>query len=218
MTPSPTLPSTVILVRHGHVEGISPERFRGRSDLALTALGKKQAEETARYIAATWSVDAIYSSPLHRCVDTANAIAEHQEQQLPSKSLTVQPLEQLIDIDYGIWQGALVEQVKSDHPELYDRWLKYPQLTVIENGETLADVQARIARAFNHMSHEHPGGTILAVGHDSSIRIFLSLLLDLPLSSYWRIKQEPCAVNVLKLEEGTYQIRALNSRAHLTEA
>ena len=42
----------IILVRHGHVEGISPERFRGRVDLTLTAEGRRQAEVTAHRIRA----------------------------------------------------------------------------------------------------------------------------------------------------------------------
>ncbi len=73
-----------------------------------------------------------------------------------------------------------------------------PHLTVIDNAETLADVQARMVRALHAMTEEHPGGQVLAVTHDTTIRVFLSLMLDLPLSAYWRIKQDPCAINVLR--------------------
>jgi broad specificity phosphatase PhoE len=45
----------LIVVRHGHVEGISPERFRGRVDLELTPEGRRQAAATARRIRETWS-------------------------------------------------------------------------------------------------------------------------------------------------------------------
>ena len=64
----------ILLVRHGHVEGISPERFRGRADLPLTELGRRQAEATSRRIHATWEPTAIYASPLSRCQDTGAAI------------------------------------------------------------------------------------------------------------------------------------------------
>jgi probable phosphoglycerate mutase len=64
----------IILVRHGHVEGISPERFRGRADLALTPQGLRQAEATARRIEASWTPAALYASPLSRCRATAEAI------------------------------------------------------------------------------------------------------------------------------------------------
>src|SRR6266850_199751 len=64
----------IILVRHGHVEGISPERFRGRVDLMLTTEGRRQAEVTAHRIRATWRPAAVFTSPLSRCRATAAAI------------------------------------------------------------------------------------------------------------------------------------------------
>ena len=203
-----TLPSTLILVRHGHVEGISPERFRGRADLPLTTLGQKQSKETAQFISSKWNADQVYSSPLQRCVTTAKIIAQHQ-------NLEVKSLEQLIDIDYGKWQGQTVEHVQSVEPYLYQRWLKHPQYTLIEDGETLADVQARLVRAFDHICKTHPNGTVIAVGHDSVIRIFLTLLLNMPLSSYWQIEQDPCAVNVVRFLDDECKVDCINTTAHL---
>jgi probable phosphoglycerate mutase len=54
----------IVPVRHGHVEGISPERFRGRADLVLTAEGRRQAAAAARRIQASWTAVAVYTSPL----------------------------------------------------------------------------------------------------------------------------------------------------------
>ena len=88
--------TTIILVRHGHIEGISPARFRGRADLVLTAEGRRQAHATARRIQASWTPAALYSSPLSRCRATAEAIAR-------TVGLSPDPLEDLIDIDYGEW-------------------------------------------------------------------------------------------------------------------
>ena len=88
----------IILVRHGHVEGISPERFRGRVDLTLTAEGQRQAELTAHRIHATWRPAAVFTSPLGRCRATAAVIAT-------PLGLSPRPLDGLIDIDYGEWQG-----------------------------------------------------------------------------------------------------------------
>src|SRR5712691_11310599 len=56
----------LLLVRHGHVEGISPERFRGRAELKLTAAGRREAEMTAARIAVSWRPAAIYTSPMSR--------------------------------------------------------------------------------------------------------------------------------------------------------
>src|SRR5438094_7686401 len=94
----------IILVRHGHVEGISPERFRGRADLELTLEGCRQAEATARCIQASWTPAALYASPLSRARTTAEAIGR-------PLGLTPIPVPGLIDIDYGEWQGLTPDEV-----------------------------------------------------------------------------------------------------------
>lgn len=202
-------PLTLILVRHGHVEGIHPARFRGRLDLPLTPLGRDQAAATAKFIAANWPATAIYTSPLQRCRDTAAAIAQAQ-------GLAVQPLPQLIDIDYGTWQGREHDEVKSSEPERFTAWMDQPQLTVIDGAETLQDVQARLARALDHMRNAHPEGTVIAVGHDSTNRVFLTLALDLPLSRYWHLQQDPCAINVMRFDEHGCRVIAMNQTSHLS--
>src|SRR6516165_5675937 len=101
----------IILVRHGHVEGISPERFRGRADLRLTAEGRRQAEATARRIHATWAPVAVYTSPLGRCRATGEAIGE-------PFGLVPVTCDGLIDIDYGEWQGLTPDEARSRWAEL----------------------------------------------------------------------------------------------------
>ena len=201
-------PFTLVLVRHGHVEGIHPERFRGRIDLPLTAFGRKQAAATAMFVAAQWPAAAIYASPLARCRDTANAIADLQ-------GLVVEPLPQLIDIDYGKWQGRTREDVKAAEPDKFRSWMEQPHFTVIDGAETLQDVQARLARVLAYMRKSHPEGTVVAVGHDSTNRVFLTMALGLSLASYWRLQQDPCAINVLKFGEHGCRVTAINETAHL---
>src|SRR5438874_711357 len=84
----------LILVRHGHVEGISPERFRGRAELPLTETGHREADATAKRIAASWRPAAIYTSPLGRCVETGAAIGK-------AAGLTPSVVLRLNEIDFG---------------------------------------------------------------------------------------------------------------------
>lgn len=201
-------PFTLILVRHGHVQGIHPERFRGRIDLPLTDLGRKQAEATADFIASQWPAFTIYCSPLSRCVDTAEAIAHKRD-------IVVHPIPELFDIEYGSWQGRERDEVKEAHPELFKCWMEQPQFTAIDGAETLQDVQARMARALNIMRKAHPGETVIAVGHDSTNRVFLTLALDLPLSRYWHLQQDPCAINVLRFDIDGCRVISVNQTSHL---
>jgi phosphoserine phosphatase len=199
----------IILVRHGHVEGISPERFRGRADLMLTPQGCLQAEAAARRIHAAWTPAAVYTSPLSRCRATGRAIGE-------SLGLTPAPLEDLIDIDYGQWQGLTPDEVGSRWPELLDTWYRAPDWAAIPSGETLQDLLARTVSALRGVIREHAGDTVVLVGHDSVNRVILLHALDLPLSRYWRLGQEPCAMNEIDFTRDGFIVHSLNETCHLT--
>lgn len=87
----------ILLTRHGHVDWIALERFRGRAELALSPLGQRQAAALAKRIAQGWQAEANYTSPLSRCVGTGAAISSATQAQ-------AQALDALTDIDYGHWQ------------------------------------------------------------------------------------------------------------------
>jgi probable phosphoglycerate mutase len=200
----------IILVRHGHVEGISPERFRGRADLALTPEGRRQAEATARCIRASWTPAALYASPLSRCRRTAEAIGR-------PFGLTPTALPGLTDIDYGEWQGLTPDEVGRKWPELLDTWYRAPHWAAIPGGESLQDVLARTVAALRDVIGRHPTETVVVVAHDSVNRVILLHALDLPLSRYRRLGQDPCAINEIDFSGGEFTVRSFNDTYHLKE-
>jgi probable phosphoglycerate mutase len=200
----------IILVRHGHVEGISPERFRGRADLALTPEGLRQAEATARRIEASWTPTALYASPLSRSRTTAEAIGT-------PFGLTPTPVSGLMDIDYGDWQGLTPDEVGRRWPEMLDTWYRTPHWAAIPGGESLQDVLARAVTALRDMIGRHPGETVVLVGHDSVNRIILLHALELPLSRYRRLGQDPCAISEIDFSAGESTVRSVNGTYHLKQ-
>ena len=200
----------IILVRHGHVEGISPERFRGRADLELTLEGRRQAEATARRIEASWTPDALYASPLSRARTTAEAIGR-------PLGLTPTPVPGLVDIDYGEWQGLTPDEVRLKWPEALDTWYRAPHWAAIPGGESLQDVLARAVAALRDVVGRHARETVVVVGHDSVNRIILLNALDLPLSRYRRLGQDPCAINEIDFLAGEFTIRSVNETHHLRQ-
>ncbi|MDQ1092264.1 broad specificity phosphatase PhoE [Xanthomonas sacchari] len=199
--------TTLILARHGHVDWIAPERFRGRAELPLSQLGELQAAALAARVAQSWAPDAIYTSPLSRCVRTGDAIA--QATGVPAKVL-----DDLSDIDYGQWQGLTHDEVAARWPDLARTWFAMPDLALIPEGETLADVLVRAMKVLHRVLQDHSGQTVVLVGHDSINRVLLLQCLGLPLAHYWRIKQEPCCVNEIVIEESTFTLHRLNETHH----
>ena len=211
MLPQPCL---LILVRHGHTEWnsdgstASVERFRGRADVPLDEIGLAQAEATGRRVAAQWMPTAVYASPLSRAVQTAEAIARHF-------NLAVQVHPGLVDIDYGEWQGLTPAEARQRWLEQVDNWYNHPEQAKIPAGETLADLCVRAMQAVNELATRHAGETIVLLGHTVINRIILLGIMGLGNERFWRIKQEPSAINVFEAEQGDFTLASLNDTCHL---
>jgi probable phosphoglycerate mutase len=200
----------IILTRHGHVEGINPERFRGRTDLSLTELGEAQARAVAKRVASAWAPRIVYTSPMRRCVVTAEAIAAMCR-------VSVEILDDLSDLDYGEWQWRTYAEVRAASPEMFSVWFATPHLIRFPGGESLQDLVARTADALRLViaRHGRATDTIVLVGHDNVNRALLLQLLDQPLSAYWLIQQHPCAINEIEINDSRIRVLRVNETAHL---
>jgi probable phosphoglycerate mutase len=198
----------ILLIRHGHVDGIAPERFRGHADLPLTSRGQAEARAVAARIAAAWRPSKVYTSPLARCVATGAAIAA-------ACGAPTEVNGDLIDIDYGAWQGRSCAEVEQSEPKLYDAWRNTPHLVRFPQGDSLQDLAARTADAFRLALARHADETVVLVAHDSANRALLLQLLEQPLSAYWRLAQAPCCINEIEVTDGWPQVLRVNETAHL---
>ena len=200
--------TTMLLVRHGHVPGISPERFRGRTDIELTDRGVAEARKTAEWIARFWRPAIVYTSPMKRCMDTGAAIATRLK-------LSAVILPSLNDLDYGEWQWQTHDAVATECPQLYHCWRTTPHLMRFPNGESLQELVARAADALRFAIGKHPAETLVMVAHDSVNRALLLQVLDQPLSAYWRLAQDPCAINEITVAPDRVAVARVNETAHL---
>lgn len=198
----------IILTRHGHVEGIEPERFRGRTDVPLTELGQAQARAVAARIAEVWKPGIVYSSPMSRCVATGHEIAR-------ACGIATEALEDLNDLDYGRWQWHTHDEVRATWPDLLAAWYATPHLLRFPGGDSLQDLVARTADALRFVLARHPSETVVLVGHHSVNRALLLQLVDRPLSAYWRIAQAPCAINEIDIADGRIRVLRMNETHHL---
>jgi len=201
----------IILVRHGHVEGIDPPRFRGRTELPLTDLGVRQAGLTAQRIGRAWKPAAVYTSPMGRCVATAEAIAL-------ATGAPLRLLEDLNDLDYGAWQWRTYADVKAEAPRLFAGWFAAPHLVRFPGGDSLQDLAARAADALRLVRERHPEGLVVMVGHDSVNRALLLHVLDQPLSAYWRLVQDPCGISEIDIIDARSRVSRINETLHLDAA
>jgi broad specificity phosphatase PhoE len=198
----------ILLIRHGHVEGIKPERFRGRQPLDLTARGRAEAQAVARRIAGAWRPSKIYTSPMGRSIETGAAIAK-------ACGASTEICGDLTDIDYGAWQFKTFDEAKSENPALFAARFATPHLIRFPNGESLQDLAARAANALRFVLARHRDDIVVLVGHDSVNRALLMQLLDQPLSAYWRLAQSPCCLNEIDIIDGKIGVQRVNETGYL---
>lgn len=198
-----------ILIRHGQTEWNRVERFRGRLDIPLNETGLRQAEAVARSLA-NMGIAAIYSSRLRRARQTADAIGA-------VLGLPVNSMDELIDFDYGDWQGLSPREVEARYHDLHHQWFNDPADVQIPGGETLNGVRGRVTQGLGHLLNQHPDETIVLVTHKVICKVFLLAILDIDNSRYWRLEQDNGAISIFEHHYGRYVLTSMNDTCHLTD-
>ena len=202
--------ATILLVRHGQTEWNRVERFRGRIDIELNATGLEQARKTASRIHKLWQPAAIFSSPLKRATQTAQMIAELQNLQVESDPA-------LMDIDYGDWQGLTPDDARARWPEQIELWYEHPERAQIPGGESLIEVQTRAMARVASIRTDYPNRTVALVSHTVVNRLILLGILGLGSDHFWRLKQDPCAINLIESNDQGFTLCTMNDTCHLED-
>ena len=118
-----------------------------------------------------------------------------------------------------LWRLAVTQlaELEQTDPKLYSRWFSTPHLVRFPDGESLQDLVLRAADALRFVLQRHPEETVILVAHDSLNRALLIQLLDQPLSSFWRLAQEPCCINEIDVADGCVRVLRVNETRHLTQ-
>lgn len=198
----------IILVRHGETDWNKEQIFRGRIDVPLNPTGLRQARATGEALR-NYKVDAIYSSPLSRAMETAKAIGTFHP------DISVIGANGFIDIDFGKWQGMPHEKVKDEYRELYDKWQKEPHNVKMPDGEDLDDVKLRAIEALNNILAGHENETMVIASHRVVNKVILCAVLGLTNQHFWCIRQDTCAINIFDNSDTGFIISVINDTCHI---
>jgi len=199
--------TSIYLVRHGQTAWNKEEIFRGRTDVPLDETGLRQAELAGEYFKGM-EIHAIYSSPLSRALETAQKIAQ-------SHNIKVQPLQGILDMSFGGWEGQSHLDIQKNDREIYRQWREEPHLVRLPSGESLDDVRVRAMAALEEVIRNHPGKTLILVSHRVVNKVLICVILGLDNSHFWQITQDTTAINLIKYKEGKYILSLMNETCHL---
>ena len=197
----------IYLVRHGQTEWNKRLRFRGRIDIPLDEVGHREAEAIAEALKDR-DINAIYTSPLSRSIETAQPTSRFFH-------LEIVPVEGLIDINYGEWEGLNFDAVKERYRDQYAQWEKSPDLVRFPNGETLDEVRERSFSAFKDIVTGHPGQSVLIIPHRVINKVLLCALLGLSNAHFWEIKQDTGCINLIEHSDERFVLSMMNETCHL---
>jgi len=199
--------TSIYLVRHGQTAWNKEEIFRGRTDVPLDETGLKQAELAGEYFNGM-EIYGIYSSPLSRAWETAQKIARLHH-------LNVQPLQGILDMSFGKWEGQSHREIQKNDKEIYRQWREEPHLVRLPGGESLDDVRVRAVNALGEVIRTHPGKTLILVSHRVVNKVLICGILGLDNSHFWQITQDTTAINLIQHKDGKYILSLMNETCHL---
>jgi len=160
------------LVRHGESVYNVEERVQGQADVSLSARGRQQAQALAawsRTLPADAAIDEIWSSPLIRARETAEAIAA-------ALALPLRIEDRLAELHAGIFQGHLWADLEAAFPEEVTQWRSGDVHFAIPGGESRADLAARGRAALEALA-ERPVRRMIVVAHGGVLTAALGSLL-----------------------------------------
>ncbi len=195
-------------VRHGETEWNAGGRWCGRSDVPLSAVGRRQAELLARRLQPL-SIQALYSSPLMRALETARLIGQ---------AAGLEPVVdgRLVELSYGEWEGRTYEESKRTNPDIYRTWEADPAAQAPPGGESGEQLMIRVKPFLREVAERHPVGNVVVVCHRTLCRLVACHIMGVPLAEYrQRIPMDNAALNTFETREGKWCVVAFNDTSHL---
>ncbi len=191
----------LLLIRHGQNDMVG-KRLAGRlPDVHLNGEGHAQARRLAAELAGV-ALIAIYASPLERAQETAMPLARIH-------NLPVETCPDLLEIDFGQWQGKRLKQLK--RRKLWKVVQEAPDQMRFPGGESFAEAQSRIVAGLKAIAGRHGEKDLVAcVAHSDVIRLSVAYFLGLPLKHFQRIRISPASVTVLVLNSDQAVFGAIN--------
>ncbi|MFJ3910128.1 bifunctional RNase H/acid phosphatase [Streptomyces vinaceus] len=204
-------PATFVLLRHGETALTPQKRFSGSggTDPELSEAGRRQASAVAEALAARGTVQTIVSSPLRRCRETAQAVADRL-------GLAVTIEEGLREVDFGAWEGLTFAEVRERFPDDLQAWLDSPKAAPTGGGESFTAATRRISATRDRLLAAHAGRTVLLVTHVTPVKILVRLALGAPPEALFKMELSAASLSaVAYYADGNASVRLLNDTSHL---
>jgi broad specificity phosphatase PhoE len=172
----------IVLIRPGATDFDEQGRILGTLDIPLSEQGARDAERIVGELRPL-QITAIYSAPGQSACQTATVIAD-------ALDVKVKKVDNLRNIDHGLWQGMLIEDVKRKQPKVYRQWQEQPGIICPPEGEMLSAAQERVQAALTKILKKHQEGAIALVVPEPLAGVVQGQLCHREIADYWKTSSD----------------------------
>jgi len=192
--------TTFLLLRHA-AHTLTGDVLAGHTPgVHLSRQGQQQAQQLVARLAAL-PIAAIYSSPLERTMQTAQALASRL-------NLPVQASASFAEIDFGEWSGQRFDELAGD--PRWQAWNSFRSSAPLPNGGLMLEVQWRAVAALQSLCQQYPDQLVAIVSHADVIKAVIAHYLGLHLDLFQRIEISPASASVIAVHEWGARLIRLN--------
>jgi len=192
--------TTLYLIRHGENDFMRQRKLAGwLPGVHLNDRGRAQAEALVPLFQGV-HLDALYSSPLERTMETAAPLAR-------AHHMAVLRRAGLGETRFGRWEGQSISRLR--RLKLWSQVQTTPSLVTFPEGESLRETQARILGELERILSQH-SGAVACFSHADPIRLALAYFLGQPLDLFQRVMIEPASISTLLIQNGRVRVQSIN--------
>lgn len=197
----PNSTTFVLLIRHGENDWVGTDRLAGRTPgVHLNEKGRQQAADLAALLKEQ-PIAAVYSSPLERCMETAEPLAR-------ALGMSVRAEPGVMEVNYGDWQGQSLKEL-SKLPD-WHMVQHFPSTYRFPQGETLRETQARAVSTIERLHEQHSNEVVAVFSHGDIIRTTVAHFLGTPIDLFQRVIINTASVSVLALHDRRPMVLGMN--------
>lgn len=190
----------ILFIRHGITTQLGKMVSGRMAGVHLNEVGRAQAERLSERLAHL-GIDAIYSSPMERTMETAQPLSTRFD-------IPILTRKGLIEVDAGDWTGMTYDAVRATSE--WKNYMQNPGLAKIPNGESISDVQSRVVAELEELRSQHRDNTIALFSHADVIKAALIFYVGIPIPSYQRLEIDPASISVLGFRDHHPRVLLLN--------
>jgi broad specificity phosphatase PhoE len=172
----------IVLIRPCATDYDEQGRILGTLDMPLNEQGLRDVERVVGEVREL-GISAVYTGPCQSSLQTGEALSN-------ALDVKLRKIDDLRNINHGLWQGMLIDDVKRKQPKVYRQWQDQPEIICPPEGEMLKAAQDRVHAALAKILKKHKEGTIALVVPDPLAGVILGELSQQEIGGFWKTKSD----------------------------